>query len=164
MIIAAGCGVDDHQQDAPTGSALFDPCQDIKDSVFKKAGFDPATKKHPVPEFPERCSVESPSGNGLVLEHYLSMGVPEFDRALARQQSTLGDKIKKVTVNGRDAFTEPQTLTMFGSSSPLGCAVNLRTKLGMLRIGSSLTRNGADGCTEALAAATVLEPSLGPNR
>ncbi|WP_405492878.1 hypothetical protein [Nocardia sp. NBC_00511] len=164
LIVAAGCGSHD-DQNAPLGSALFDPCKDIRDSAFTKAGFDPATKGHPVAEFPDRCTVSSSGGPGLILEHYANQGAaPTFDRELARQQSVPGNHVKQVSVNGRDAFTAPQVLGVFGSTASMGCDVNLRTKLGMLRINDSATSSSSDGCTEALAAATILEPAIGPDR
>ncbi|MFE3194273.1 hypothetical protein ACFXHA_35070 [Nocardia sp. NPDC059240] len=162
VIVVTGCGTKD-QQDTPTGGALFDPCTDIKDDVFRKAGFDPATKKHPVAEFPDRCSVDATSGGGLLMEHQTTYGLTsDYDRSLANDRAGKNSaQIRITTINGRDAYTVPRIVTVLDSPLALGCDANLRTKLGVLNINIS---SDAGTCPAVLRAATLIEPSIGPNR
>ncbi len=66
---------------------------------------------------------------------------------------------------GGFTVVRPESRIRSGSgtkSSPLACDVYLRTKPGMLMIGGTAGAGGSDGCTGALAAATVIEPSICP--
>ncbi|MRH89255.1 hypothetical protein GFY24_17675 [Nocardia sp. SYP-A9097] len=162
VALASGCGADD-ADDGPTGSALFDPCTDIKNGTFRKAGFDPATKTHPAPDtFPQRCAVDRTGGGGLVLEHVMNIGPNSaYERALGYARSDVNGHPTTTTINGREAFTTPQSLAVLDKTIPMGCDAYLRTKLGTLRIGMA---TDAATCKGVLEAATVLEPSLGRDR
>ncbi|MBF6183131.1 DUF3558 domain-containing protein [Nocardia otitidiscaviarum] len=159
--IVAGCGDSGHDV-VPTGSAIFDPCEDISDDLFREAGFDPATKEKPSSFFPDRCTVGRGVAGLLILEHNTSpgdMSAYELGLAFARNSD---EQVEVTRVNGRDAYTESESIPVLDTKIPSGCGAHLRTKAGKLRI--SLSVDGPEPCAQALRVATVLEPSIGSHR
>lgn len=144
---------------ASTPTGRFDPCKEIADSAIRSAGFDPGSKKlvETIAGYSVKCQISSGGGLGsLDFEHpNAKASVRTYESELASAQSVVGQPGGQaptvIKVNGRDAYVGPQTI--------FGCAVNLRTATGVLRI--NVTYHDADDCPSAQRIATALEPSIG---
>ncbi|MFJ1460056.1 DUF3558 domain-containing protein [Nocardia sp. N2S4-5] len=133
---------------------VYDPCTWIPDDVIAGAGFDPGTRSRPGDQIAEItfliCRFKSKPRTLSVLS-----GNATWDEDLQKNRSWS----EPLTVNGREA--------MWVRDPGLGdgCAIDLRTKVGVISVMSTLTLNGLSQnlqpCDGLLDIATAIEPTIG---
>ncbi|GAB2718860.1 DUF3558 domain-containing protein [Nocardia thraciensis] len=131
----------------------FDPCTWIPDDVMARAGFDTSSRKRN-DRIAETtflvCNFKSQPRNLTILS-----GNATWDEDLQKNRAWS----EPLTVNGREAmWVRDPAITD-------GCDIHLRTKVGFVDIGTTLTLKGLSQdmkpCDGLLDIATAIEPTIG---
>lgn len=132
----------------------FDPCTQVSDDAAREAGFDPSTRKRGDDQVAETtfliCNFTEPNETLTLISG---------NATWEEDQQKNGGWSEPLTINGREA------LWVRDPELKRGCDIHLRTAVGFVDVGTTLTADGIaagqDPCHGLESVAAAIEPSIG---